>query len=333
MARLQKNIINKDELLADIEALKKAKTDKQIDSIMKKYAKGLAEMDKRIDSDTKAKKAVTRTKKTNTVVETETKGRSYNGKYEVFPIADGYAYALKASNGEVLATSEVYVNREGVLKAIDAVKRNVDTGEIRIFADKRGKYKSKLTSRNHRVLLISSNYSQESSALSASESFKNFALKADIVDVEIQDDDAADISPITITNTEDKDGGKYEIESSNGEYSWDLKATNGQILCQAEGYTSKAGVMNSIEKFKQYVEEGTFKAVKDKADNYKYKLYTNAGRLAAVGESYTTKAAAQSAANSVVSFYKLAEIVDLDELAKEAKRKAREAKSGKTKKN
>ena len=36
MARLQKNIINKDELLADIEALKKAKTDKQIDSIMKK---------------------------------------------------------------------------------------------------------------------------------------------------------------------------------------------------------------------------------------------------------------------------------------------------------
>ena len=338
MARLQKDIINKDELLADIEKLKKAKTDKQIDSIMKKYEKALAEMDKKNAKATEAKKkTTTKPKKAATVdldsSDSEKKGRSYNGKYEVFPLGDGYAYALKASNGEVLATSEVYVNRDGVLKAIDSVKRNVETGDIRIFADKRGKYKFKLTSRNHRVLLISSNYSQEASAVSASESFKKFALKADIVDVEIQDDDAADISPITITATEDKDGGKYEIESSNGEYSWDLKATNGQILCQAEGYTSKAGVMNSIEKFKQYVEEGTFKAVKDKADHYQYKLYTKAGKLAAVGESYTSKASAQSAANSVVSFYKLADIVDLDELAKEAKRKAREAKTGKTKKN
>ena len=47
MAKLQKNIINKDELLADIEALKKSKNDKEVDSIMRKYKKGLAEMDRR----------------------------------------------------------------------------------------------------------------------------------------------------------------------------------------------------------------------------------------------------------------------------------------------
>lgn len=340
MAKLQKNIINKDELLADIEALKKAKTDEQVDAIMKKYNKGLAEMDRRQAAKAakeaekakakeakekakakeaekaKAKPAKEAPKKTESK-DTEKKGR-YNGKYEVYAIADGYAYRLKASNGEILVTSEVYVNRDGVIRAIDTVKKNIETGEIRIFVDKKGKWKFKLTSKNHRVLLISSNYSQEVGAQRASESFKKFAMKADVVDVEIKDDDAASATAIKITANEDKTGGKYEIENSDGEYSWDLKATNGEILCQAEGYTSKSGVLGAIEKFKQYVAEGTFKSVKDKTGHYQYKLYTPAGRIAAVGESYKTKTAATSAANSVVSFYKLAEVVDLEALAKQA---------------
>lgn len=344
MGKLQKNIINKEELLADIEALKKAKTDEQVDAIMKKYDKGLAEMDRRqakqaakeaekakakeVKEKAKAKEAEkTKAKakeapKKSEAKDTEKKGR-YNGKYEVYAIADGYAYRLKASNGEILVTSEVYVNRDGVIRAIDTVKKNIETGEIRIFADKKSKWKFKLTSKNHRVLLISSNYAQEVGAQRASESFKKFAMKADVVDVEIKDDDAASATNIKITANEDKAGGKYEIENSDGEYSWDLKATNGEILCQAEGYTSKSGVLNAIEKFKQYVAEGTFKSVKDKTGHYQYKLYTKAGRIAAVGESYKTKTAATSAANSVVSFYKLSEIVDLEALAKQAAKEAK----------
>lgn len=349
MAKLQKNIINKDELLADIEALKKSKNDKDVDAIMKKYKKALAEMDRRqakakekeaaalakkkekeAAKKAAAKEAATtkkaaQPKKENTKKEAPKSTGRYNGKYEVYAIADGYAYRLKASNGEILVTSEVYVNRDGVIRAIDTVKKNIETGEIRVFADKKGKYKFKLTSKNHRVLLISSNYSQEVGANRASESFKKFAMKADIVDVEIKDDDAASATKIKIASTEDKEGGKYEIETSNGEYSWDLKASNGEILCQAEGYTSKSGVLNSIEKFKQYVAEGTFKTIKDKAGHYQYKLYTPAGRVCAVGESYSTKTSAVSAANSVVSFYKLAELVDLEELAK-AEAKAKKAK-------
>lgn len=343
MAKLQKNTINKDELLADIEKVKQSKDADEIDAIMAKYEKGLAEMDRRnAKKEAEAKEKKPAAKKTTAAAkpaakkapaekvaekpaETEKKGRTYNGKYEVYAVADGYSYRLKASNGEILATSEVYASRDGVLTAIETVKKNVETGEIRVFADKRGKHKFKLTSKNHRVLLISSNYSQESSATKASESFKNFALKADIVDVEIKDDDLASATKITISSYEDKTGGKYEIESSNGEYSWDLKASNGEILVQAEGYTSKAGVLNSIEKFKQYVAEGTFKAIKDKAGHYLFKLYSSSNRVCAVGESYTTKTSATSAANSVVSFYKLAEIVDLEELAKAEEKAKKEA--------
>ena len=97
-----------------------------------------------------------------------------------------------------------------------------------------------------------------------------------------------------------------------------------------EGYTSKAAVLGSIEKFKQYVAEGTFKSIKDKTGHYQYKLYTKSNRVAAVGESYKTKTAAVSAANSVVSFYKQAEVVDLNQLAKaEAKEKKAKEKAEK----
>ena len=241
------------------------------------------------------------------------KGRTYNGKYEIYQTADGYAYNLKASNGEILVTSETYTTRDGVLKAINAVKRNLENGEVRIFADKRGQYKFKLISRNYRILAISSNYSVEKSAIRASESFKKFALKADIVDVEVVDADINTANPIEIGILDDKNDGKFVVEKYNGEFSWALKASNGQILCQAEGYTSKAGCMYSIETFKRNVSEGTFKTVKDKMGNFLFKLYNVSGRICAVGESYSTKQRAEDAARSVVSFYKNANVIELKE--------------------
>ena len=196
-----------------------------------------------------------------------------------------------------------------MLKAIKAVQKNLETGEIRISADKKGKFKFKLIAKNYKILAISASYSVEKSAIRASESFKKYALIADIVDVEINDNELA--TPIEITTTEDKDGGKFAIEKFDGEYSWDLKASNGQILCQAEGYTSKAGCMYSIETFKKNIVEGQFKCVKDKNGHYCYKLYTANNRVCAVGESYTSKQSAESAANSVVAFYKNATVEEI----------------------
>ena len=238
------------------------------------------------------------------------KGRTYNGKYEIYPNGDGYQYRLKASNGEILIVSETYASRDGVIKAIDAVKRNIESGEIRIIEDKHGKFKFKLTSKNYRVVAFGANYSTEKSAVRASESFKKFAMKADIVDITLSDDSDLNSSVVVIGERVDKIGGKFVVEKYNGEFSWDLKATNGQILCQAEGYMSKVGVMNSIENFKKNVEKGSFKIIKDKNDHFHYNLYTPTGRVAAIGETYASKQQAESAVNSVVAFYKKAEIVE-----------------------
>ena len=331
---MAKITVDKEQLKADIEKIKNAKTEKEVDAILAKYQKEIDAMEgakkapaKKTPSKTTAakkepaaKKPAAKTTKTaakataakstaKKAEEPEKKGRQYNGKYEVYQAGDGFKYNLKASNGEILVSSEVYTSRDGVIKAIEAIKRNVESGEIRVFADKHGNYKFKLTAGNHRVIAISAHYSTEKSAERASESFKKFALTADVVDVEVKDTDEA--TDITVARGEDKDGGKFEWERFNDEFSWDLKASNGQILCQAEGYTSKSGLLNSIEVFKKNVNEGSFKVVKDKNDQFMFKLYTASGRVCAVGESYSSKSSAESAANSVCSFINKAELVEL----------------------
>lgn len=328
------NSVDKKQLQADIEAIKNAKTEKEVDDIVAKYSAALAEMEKAKAAKkaeakkAPAKKATTATakkapaKKTTAAAKKEpaekkepakkSTGGRYNGKFEVFQVGDGFQYNLKASNGEILVASELYTTKDGVLKAIDAIRRNVETGgEIRVFADKRGRHKFKLIAGNHRVIAISANYMTEKNATSASESFKKFALSADVVEVELEDKDAATATPVEIGKIEHKDGGKFEYEKYNDEFSWDLKASNGQILCQADGYTSKASCLNSIEVFKANVKDGTFKIVKDKNDHYLFKLYTQNGRVCAIGESYETKQGAESAAISVTSFYQKADLVEL----------------------
>ena len=69
--------------------------------------------------------------------------------------------------------------------------------------------------------------------------------------------------------------------------------------------------MSCIATFKANVENGVFKCVKDKNDTYCYKLYNQAGRLVAVGESCPTLQAATSQANSVHSFYKTDDIIEV----------------------
>ena len=334
----KKSTVDKKALKADLIRIKNAKSEEDVDKIMAKYDDALKDMDKKKAAPAKkatakketpkkeapkkeAPKKTTKpptpviasaptTKKAAAKKDEAPKGRSYNGKYEVYHTGDAWQYHLKASNGEILFVSETYTTRDGVIKGIDAVKRNLETGDVKIFADKHGNYKFKLVSRNYRVLAISANYSNEKGATRASESFKKFAVKADIVDIEYEDVDLKTATPIDVNLKDVKTGGKFIVEVFDGEYSWDLKASNGQILAQAEGYTSKSGCMNSIESFKKAIEEGSFKCVKDKSGNFAYKLYTSSGRVCAVGEAYPTKTSAESAAQSVASYYKKAEVVE-----------------------
>lgn len=239
-------------------------------------------------------------------------GREYNGKYEVYKDNDFYRYRLKASNGEILLVSEIYSTYKSCITSIEALKRNLVKGKAVIIVDKRKNYKFKIVAANHRVIAISANYVTEARAQSALESFKRFALTNDIVDVELPAEELdSTLVLIEKIKDEDKRGGRFIIKKDvNGEYTWELKPNNGEILCQSGGYCTRSSVESSIMAFKEVVKTGKFYIYTDKNNNYQFKLYSRLGRLYMVGESYSTSQAVESAVKSILNFIDMAVIQD-----------------------
>ena len=56
--------------------------------------------------------------------------------------------------------------------------------------------------------------------------------------------------------------GKFEVSvRKNGEFQFNLKATNGQIIAVSEGYVAKPGCLNGIESVKKNAPEAPIEYV------------------------------------------------------------------------
>ena len=63
---------------------------------------------------------------------------------------------------------------------------------------------------------------------------------------------AADIEDQTVANVEAKKNPKFEVYTDkSGEFRFRLKASNGEIVAQGEGYKAKASCLNGIESVKK----------------------------------------------------------------------------------
>ncbi|MET4144303.1 DUF1508 domain-containing protein [Arthrobacter sp. UYCo732] len=53
------------------------------------------------------------------------------GKYEVFADDEGgFRFRLKASNGDIVATSQNYKTKTSVLRGIDVLRKNAETDKV-----------------------------------------------------------------------------------------------------------------------------------------------------------------------------------------------------------
>ena len=232
------------------------------------------------------------------------KARVVYGKYEVYSDGTAFYYNLKASNGEVLIKSESYASKESVLAALEAINRNVEVGTISVRQDKHGLYQFALVARNNRTLVLSANYPTSKRAESASNSFKRFAAISPIVEQEIVvEPEREEVTPNREIN---KQGGKLGVVEIDGSYHYILKASNGEPLVRSTSYKSELTATAALERFKDAVKTGKFYIDKDKRGKYQFKLYSSAGRLVIVGESYGSKNTAVSSVHSVCSFVEFA---------------------------
>ena len=121
------------------------------------------------------------------------------GKFVVKETATGFKFDLKAGNGEVIATSEVYTTKAACLNGIESVKNNC-VGEIEdqtaetvetkkhpkfeIYTDKAGEFRFRLKARNGEVIAVSEGYKAKAGCLNGVESVKKNAPEAELVEAE-----------------------------------------------------------------------------------------------------------------------------------------------------
>lgn len=258
---------------------------------------------------------------------------AYSGKWAVSKTVvvneageemDGaYFFQLKASNGEMLITSEEYTSMRGAIQGIETFKSNIAKDNFKISVSKKGKYIVKLLTNQGSLLTQGEKYATRARAMNAIASIKRFAQTAVRVE-ELQ------ITTVpyeeTIEPTEKKydpyKKGKWVVrkvtteDEQESSFCFELHASNGQILFTSEEYSTVAGLKNGIKTHKNNIEKGNIKAVITRNGDYILKIFTGNGQLLCLGEHYKTKQLCLNAVESVKRFSQSAEL-NLDNLPEE----------------
>jgi len=120
------------------------------------------------------------------------------GKFVVRNVASGVKFDLKATNGQVILSSEVYKAKASCRKGIQSVAKNapiaavedqtVENFEVKgnpkfeMYQDKAGEYRFRLKARNGQIIGVSEGYAAKNSCENGIDSVKTNAVDAQIVE-------------------------------------------------------------------------------------------------------------------------------------------------------
>lgn len=103
------------------------------------------------------------------------------GKLVILTNENGYYYVLKASNGEVLVTSDNYKTEASAQSAMARFQEAVVNGKFYVEKDKRDNYQFKLFAPNGRIVCVGQIYASKSLAIASVNSVCSFIKLATIV--------------------------------------------------------------------------------------------------------------------------------------------------------
>ncbi len=117
------------------------------------------------------------------------------GKFVIKNTKSGIKFDLKATNGEIIATSEVYTTEAACRKGIESVRKccvgpvedqtveNFDVlkhPKFEVYTDKAGEFRFRLKARNGQIVAVSEGYKKKPSCLNGIESVKKNAPDAPV---------------------------------------------------------------------------------------------------------------------------------------------------------
>ena len=106
---------------------------------------------------------------------------------------------------------------------------------------------------------------------------------------------------------------KFEITTrKNGEFQFNLKASNGEVILTSEGYTTKAACLNGAESVKKNaVEEKRFEKLVAKNGKPYFTLKATNGQVIGQSQMYASERNRDNGIASVMKNAPIAEIVEL----------------------
>ena len=118
------------------------------------------------------------------------------GKFVIRNVSSGIKFDLKATNGQVIATSEVYESKAACENGIESVRKNApiaafedQTAEgfevatnpkFEMYQDKAGEFRFRLKARNGQIVGTSEGYTAKAGCLNGIESVKKNAVAEEI---------------------------------------------------------------------------------------------------------------------------------------------------------
>ena len=122
------------------------------------------------------------------------------GKFVIRTTNTGIKFDLKAGNGEVIATSEVYKSLKSCLNGVESVKKNAPIANLEdqtaegyateknpkfeMYTDKAGEFRFRLKARNGEIILSSEGYKAKASCKNGIESVRKNASEAKVEEAE-----------------------------------------------------------------------------------------------------------------------------------------------------
>ncbi|MGN1339148.1 MAG: YegP family protein [Oscillospiraceae bacterium] len=120
------------------------------------------------------------------------------GKFVIKPAkSGGYVFNLKAGNGEVIATSEVYNSLDACKNGVQSVKTNAPEAALEdqtaegfateknpkfeMYTDKAGEFRFRLKAKNGQIIATGEGYKAKAGCKNGIESIRKNAPEADVV--------------------------------------------------------------------------------------------------------------------------------------------------------
>ena len=119
-------------------------------------------------------------------------------KFVIRTVSSGIKFDLKAINGQVIATSEVYTTEAACRNGIESVQKNAPIAGVEnqtvegfevlkhpkfeMYEDKSGEFRFRLKARNGEIIAVSEGYTAKAGCLNGIESVQKNAPDAEVVE-------------------------------------------------------------------------------------------------------------------------------------------------------